>query len=192
MYFQEFHSICDFKSKSKCFHLKAVCELETPATGGMIKLSYRSAENVISPHADESDCKEDGDYVSSTLNVETISTQTKVQMWQRKATEANGPKEYGSATANASDSVLSLKNCSSILHASGASHTIYKSCSPNELAKNIVRQTSTPMHHNVKMQSPDSMMCLHSVSSTSCQVSSIHSSNSSESDSSPTRAADAR
>lgn len=88
---------------------------------------------------------------------------------------------------NNSDSALSLRNCSSILQTSCMNHTIYKEQSPIESAKNLVRQTSTPMHHNVmQITSPDSMSCSHSVSSTSCQVSSIHSSISSESDSSPT------
>lgn len=84
---------------------------------------------------------------------------------------------------NISDSVLSIRNYSSILHTSSNNHTIFKLTSPREAANNLVRQTSTPMQHNIiVITSPDSLIT--SVSS-SLHVSSINSSNSSESDISP-------
>lgn len=88
---------------------------------------------------------------------------------------------------NTSDSVLSLRNYSSILHTSLANHTIYKSNSPNDLAKNIARQTSTPMQQNAKIvETPDSVTYSCSASSSLVShVSSICRSNSSESDTSP-------
>lgn len=130
-------------------------------------------------------------FVSSTQNVETISTKTKIEMWQNNGIDEELQREHSLGSANISDSALSLKNFSSISHASG-NHTIYKGCSPPDTAKNVVRSTSTPMHYNGMKYSPESIICMHSVSSTSCQVSSIHSSNSSESDSSPTDGADVR
>lgn len=46
---------------------------------------------------------------------------------------------------NFSDSVYSIRNFSSILHASGNNHTIYRAQSPTESVNRLVRQTSTPM-----------------------------------------------
>lgn len=46
-----------------------------------------------------------------------------------------------------SDSVLSLRNYSTILHTSN--HSLYKTQSPDIMEKALVRQTSTPMHHNL-------------------------------------------
>lgn len=78
-------------------------------------------------------------------------------------------------TPNIGDSVSSIRNVSSI---DGSSNQILqKTASPN---KNLVRQTSTPMHrivYTVKKNSFDSM-------TSSCQMSSIEQSNS-DSDVSP-------
>lgn len=85
-----------------------------------------------------------------------------------------------------SDSVISLRNYSTILHSSN--HPLYKTQSPDAMEKALVRQTSTPMHHNLMAiansnASPDSnaesseqacSSCF--VSSTSGQVSCINSS----------------
>lgn len=46
-----------------------------------------------------------------------------------------------------SDSVVSLRNYSTILHTSN--NLLYKTQSPNVLAKAVARQTSTPMHPNL-------------------------------------------
>lgn len=81
-----------------------------------------------------------------------------------------------------SDSVISLRNYSTILHTSN--HPLYKTQSPDAMDKNLVRQTSTPMHQNLMVvQSPDSIeqtcgSCL--VSSTSGQMSCINSSSDSD------------
>lgn len=54
-----------------------------------------------------------------------------------------------------SDSVISLRNYSTILHTSN--HQLYKTQSPDGMEKPLVRQTSTPMHQNlVYGKSPDS------------------------------------
>lgn len=53
-----------------------------------------------------------------------------------------------------SDSVVSLRNYSTILHTSN--HPLYKTQSPDGMEKVLVRQTSTPMHHNLMNgKSPD-------------------------------------
>lgn len=53
-----------------------------------------------------------------------------------------------------SDSVISLRNYSTILHTSN--HPLYKTQSPDSMAKALVRQTSTPMHNNLMgTKSPD-------------------------------------
>lgn len=71
-----------------------------------------------------------------------------------------------------SDSVFSIRNCSSILQCS-ANRTAYSSQSQSEAAKVLVRQTSTPMIKNVVIiRSPSRDI------SSSCQMSSIHSNNS--------------
>lgn len=81
-----------------------------------------------------------------------------------------------------SDSVISLRNYSTILHTSN--HPLYKTQSPDAMEKILVRQTSTPMHHNLMVvQSPDSSeqtcsSCL--VSSTSSQMACINSSSDSD------------
>lgn len=88
-----------------------------------------------------------------------------------------------------SDSVISLRNYSTILHTSN--HPLYKTQSPDAMEKALVRQTSTPMHHNLMaVQSPESMehgqscsSCTVS-SSTSGQLSSINSSSDSDTSSS--------
>lgn len=74
-----------------------------------------------------------------------------------------------------SDSVISLRNYSTILHTSN--HPLYKTQSPDAMEKALVRQTSTPMQHNLMaMNSTDSIehpcsSCL--VSSTSGHMSNI-------------------
>lgn len=119
--------------------------------------------------------------VSSTLNVEINSTKSKIQL-----SEQNQVAVAAKYEPNTSDSVISLRNCSTILHTSSYHHTIYRATSPTDTADAIVRKTSTPMHQNMVISDTNtSMMCTSSVSSTSCQVSSIHGSNSSESDTSP-------
>lgn len=71
-----------------------------------------------------------------------------------------------------SDSVFSIRNCSSILQCS-ANRTAYSSQSESDAAKVLVRQTSTPMIKNVVIiRSPSRDI------SSSCQMSSIHSNNS--------------
>lgn len=85
-----------------------------------------------------------------------------------------------------SDSVISLRNYSTILHTSN--HPLYKTQSPDAMGKALVRQTSTPMHHNlVVAHSPESngqscSSCL--VTSTSGHLSSINSSSDSDTSSS--------
>lgn len=83
-----------------------------------------------------------------------------------------------------SDSLISLRNYSTILHTSN--HPLYKTQSPDAMEKALVRQTSTPMHQNLMtVQSPESMhgqscsSCMVS-SSTSGQLSSINSSSDSD------------
>lgn len=79
----------------------------------------------------------------------------------------------------ADSSVLSLKNYSSILH--NSNNTLYKTHSPNSVAKSLERQTSTPMHDNlVVFKSPESNGCSCSISSGSSQMSSINSSSGSD------------
>lgn len=86
-----------------------------------------------------------------------------------------------------SDSVISLRNYSTILHTSN--HPLYKTQSPDAMEMALVRQTSTPMHHNLMVvQSPDDngqscSSCL--VTSTSGQVSNINSSSDSDTSTSP-------
>lgn len=78
-------------------------------------------------------------------------------------------------------SVISLRNYSTILHTSN--HPLYKTQSPDAMEKALVRQTSTPMHHNLMVgQKPNtSGQCSScSVSSTSGQMSSINSSSDSD------------
>lgn len=79
---------------------------------------------------------------------------------------------------NVSDSVLSLRNYSTILHSS--SHPLYKTQSPKSIEKMKMRQTSTPMNQAlVVVKSPDSNLCC----SSSCLVTSSSSSQSQTSDS---------
>lgn len=86
-----------------------------------------------------------------------------------------------------SDSVISLRNYSTILHSSN--HPLYKTQSPDAFEKALVRQTSTPMHHNLMVvQSSDENgqscnSCL--ISSTSSQRSHINSSSDSDTSSNP-------
>lgn len=66
-----------------------------------------------------------------------------------------------------SDSVISFRNCSTILHTSN--HPLYKTQSPDAIENVLVRQTSTPMHHNLLVsQSPNS----NGIACNSCLVSS--------------------
>lgn len=116
-------------------------------------------------------------------------TTSKCHLWHHKSSThlyKSSVSIKNSSESMTSDSVLSLRNCSSILHASSTNHTIYKSNSPNDATKNIVRQTSTPMHQNMKIvRTPDSITCSCSTSSSVCHMSSINGDNSSESDTSP-------
>ncbi|XP_055306075.1 mitosis initiation protein fs(1)Ya isoform X2 [Sitodiplosis mosellana] len=77
-----------------------------------------------------------------------------------------------------SDSVISLRNYSTILHTSN--HPLYKTQSPDAMEKALVRQTSTPMHHNLMCaKSPDDNgQC------SSCLTSSLGYNSSSDSDTS--------
>lgn len=53
-----------------------------------------------------------------------------------------------------SDSLISLRNYSTILHTSN--HPLYKTQSPDVMEKVLVRQTSTPMHQNlIEIKSSD-------------------------------------
>lgn len=102
---------------------------------------------------------------------------------------ANGyfPQKHFTFEPNNCDSVLSIKNCSTILH--NSNHTMYKTQSPTAMQKALERQTSTPMHQNLYVfQSPETNGCCGSclMTSNSSQMSSIHSS--SESDTSPQHA----
>lgn len=82
-----------------------------------------------------------------------------------------------------SDSVASLRNYSTILQTSN--HPLYKTQSPDAMEKVLVRQTSTPMHHNlVENNSSGSSRescssCI--ASSASAYISSINNSNNSTS-----------
>lgn len=80
-----------------------------------------------------------------------------------------------------SDSILSLKNYSAILHSSNV--TFCKQQSPNSMAKALERQTSTPMQQQLYVfkspEDPSSNACSRSCSTSSghsSQLSSIHSS----------------
>lgn len=97
---------------------------------------------------------------------------------------ANSLVQKSTLERSISDSVVSLKNYSTILH--NSNNTLYKTQSPNSVAKTLERQTSTPMHQNLLVfKSPETNGCCAScsISSSSSQISSIHSS--SESDTSP-------
>lgn len=86
-----------------------------------------------------------------------------------------------------SDSV-SLRNYSTILHTSN--HPLYKTQSPDAMEKALVRQTSTPMHHNLQTaNSRDSIgqscsSCLVS-SSSSGNISNMNSSSDSDTSTNP-------
>lgn len=91
-------------------------------------------------------------------DVNAVDGDGKVQLWsqQHSSTKTN---------SQLSDTVFSLRNCSSILQNSNR-----RSVSPNknDKVKGLVRQTSTPMIKSVAIiQSPDSLI--------TSQMSSIHS-----------------
>lgn len=82
-----------------------------------------------------------------------------------------------------SDSVLSLRNYSTILHTSN--HPLCKTQSPNVMGKALVRQTSTPMHHNLAIaDTPPSHVngspCSECLATSSGQMSCINSSSDSD------------
>lgn len=165
-----------------------MCKLESPKNDEMAALtvSMKNQSDIKYVTAIGKNVENEHDMVSSTLDIEMIS-KSRIHLWHHNMQQ---PPTIGinkcTFEPNISDSVVSLRNCSSILHTSSTNHTIYKTNTPSDSSKNLVRQTSTPMHQNVMIiKSPDSITCSCSVSSTSCQVSSIHSSNSSESDISP-------
>lgn len=143
--------------------------------------------SVNQSNAEQNRC--DSNLVSSTLDIETNATKSTSQLCQPNKVIAAAALVAPKYEPNISDSVISLRNCSTILHTSSNNHTIYRATSPSDTAAALVRKTSTPMHQNMMAigggDSSESMMCSCSVSSTSCQVSSIHGSNSSESDTSP-------
>lgn len=155
----------------------------------MEKFSHadESDVNYITATANQSEvekiCSES---VSSTLDIETNAANAEGPDCQPDKVVASAATKY---EPNISDSVISLRNCSTILHTSSNNHTIYRASSPSETAAALVRKTSTPMHQNMIVSEggdrSESMMCSCSVSSTSCHVSSIHGSHSSESDTSP-------
>lgn len=139
-----------------------MCNLESPNRTRMMEkfshinesdINYITAKDIEPNH---------GDFVtSSTIDID------------KKASHTNG-----AAMKHEADSVISFRNCSTILHASSVNHTIYRETSPSsEAAVALVRKTSTPMHQNmmaggVAAGNSESMMC--SSSSASCHVSSIH------------------
>lgn len=81
-----------------------------------------------------------------------------------------------------SDSVISLRNYSTILHTSN--HPLYKTQSPDAMEKALVRQTSTPMHQNLlgaKLSDDNGQSC------SSCLTSSLaYSSSDSDNSTNPT------
>lgn len=94
------------------------------------------------------------DNQSATNNVSNINYVTAVQK--------------SSFEKSISDSLISLRNYSTILHTSN--HPLYKTQSPDAMEKALVRQTSTPMHQNLMTaHSPES---IHGQSCSSCMVSS--------------------
>lgn len=138
---------------NKCAHINDVCNLQSPICANV---NGSAMENQLICIKDNSNMN----YVTANYSVQKTSFEP-----------------------NVSDSVLSLRNYSTILHSS--SHPLYKTQSPKSIEKMKIRQTSTPMHQNlVVVKSPDSNQCCSSclvTSSSSSQASSIHS----DSDTSP-------
>lgn len=113
--------------------------------------------------------------ITSTIQVDNLS-KTDMQLWQNKSM-GRLSNVSGIEVSIIESSISSLRNCSSILHASTSS--LYKT-SPAEANRRLLRQTSTPMHQNVMIiNTSDSFI---SSASSMSQMSSIHNSVESESD----------
>lgn len=172
---QQFNSISDFIAKLACSHLNNACKLEPP--------QRTKIENF--PHADESDAN----YIAAPVN--------RLDVEQSRHSETNTTKNTSKVPfcnkvtittsskcePNISDSVISLRNYSTILHTSN--HSLYPATSLSEEATALVRKTSTPMHQNILLHgSGDSHESMMPISSTACHELSIYGLNSGESDTS--------
>lgn len=192
---KEFKTANDFRDKSKCVNTSENCRLEILENDlKNLKMTsfYGSNKNLSDVNYVTASGNLDSDTEKLSDNNQSSAPAgepaTKCHLWHHKSTHLykSSVSIKNSSESMISDSVLSLRNCSSILHASSTNHTIYKSNSPNDATENIVRQTSTPMHQNMKIvRTPDSITCSCSASSSVCHMSSINGDNSSESDTSP-------
>lgn len=171
----------DFKDVMKCVHINgSSCNLEQPIEKLSLSDEIASLEsikenlsintsniNYITAVDDgNSDLNKLSDVIPF-IEVENIHV-SRMQLWQKHSSTSTVKLN---SDPNFSDSVYSIRNFSTILQTSNSNHTIYRSHSPTETAKNLVRQTSTPMIKNLVIKSPDSLM-----TSSSSQMSSIHSS----------------
>lgn len=157
----------DFTAGSKCKHINNnVCDLQSSKN-----------DSVGSNQSDENNTKNltDNNYITANGQLTQSADE---QRSPNSICSSNGTiKSNSSSERSISDSILSLRNYSTILHSSN--HQLYKTQSPCVLAKDLLRQTSTPMQQNiVVIKTPESNECCHSysISTSTGQVSIFHSS----------------
>lgn len=127
---QQFNSIGDFSAANKCAHFNDVCSLQSPLQPTSYQHSHahsRSDGHNHSPNQSEN---------HSTSSTKDVSDTNYITAVQKSSFERS----------ICDNSVISLRNYSTILHTSN--HPLYKTQTP-VVAKALVRQTSTPMHHNL-------------------------------------------
>lgn len=150
-----FNSPVDFQDILKCLEMdKTRCNL----VSSTMRTTINNSENktIESPKENSSADASNINYVTAIDGVcdgigKLSSGSVVNEIENAQSSDSQSLKQVTTAPVktnldpNFSDSVYSIRNFSSILHASGNNHTIYRSQSPTESANRLVRQTSTPM-----------------------------------------------